>query len=345
MASVTFQPSGLSITAEAGETIATAAERQGIQLRVSCANGVCQICKGERLTGTVHCRNSLAQTILEQHNQVLCCACEPINHIELYMTDVHTRDHKPEVTLACQVPVVELLADNIYRVELLAPAGTQFDFWPGQYVLLHVVDEQGQPQQFPYSIASIPSALSGQGDGRRLELHIAANSDTANAVIQQLKTAVVVKATLPGGDCILTPEFIQQHRQQPLIMVAAGSGFSQIKALTEAALALNPEQEIHIYWSNRARIGFYLSELPRQWAHEFANVHYHPVIEQHADDWQGRAGWLYQVIHEDFDDLSQVQLFACGSPNMVYGTLDQLAPLGLTQANMHSDVFAYAPRD
>jgi CDP-4-dehydro-6-deoxyglucose reductase len=30
---------------------------------------------------------------------------------------------------------------------------------------------------------------------------------------------------------------------------------------------------------------------------------------------------------------------------MVHGTLDQLEKLGLSEANMHSDVFSYAPRD
>ena len=85
-------------------------------------------------------------------------------------------------------------------------------------------------------------------------------------------------------------------------------------------------------------------ELPQSWQNDFSNFHYHPIIQQHADDWNGRAGWIYEVIHEDFDNLTNVDMFACGSPNMVFGTLDQLEPLGLKESNMHSDVFAYANR-
>ncbi|WP_419812293.1 2Fe-2S iron-sulfur cluster-binding protein [Bacterioplanoides sp.] len=340
---ITFQPNGVTILCREDEAIADAALRQGVIVPVSCENGICQICQGDRISGELNFRNSLGESILDNDNQVLCCVAQPKTDIEIVMNDVYAPNHKPEVALACQIPSVSLMADNMYRVELLAPAGKSFDYWPGQYLMLDVEDENGEAKQFPYSIASAPGDMTG-GDRRRLELHIAANSPTAEAVVKFLQNAVVVRATLPGGDCLLTPDFIHSYKQQPLLMVAAGSGFSQMKALIEGALTLNPEQEIHLYWSNRAAIGFYLSDLPQQWAYDYPNFHYHPIIEQHTDDWNGRAGWIYQVIHEDFDDLSQVQMFACGSPNMVYGTLDQLEKLGLTQENMHSDVFAYAPR-
>lgn len=341
---VTFQPGGVKIQCGEDEAIADAALRQRVVVPVSCENGICQVCQGEYVRGQFHFRNSLGQPILEQDNQVLCCVAQPQTDVEIVMNDVYAPDHKAEVTLACQIPAVTPMADNMYRVELMAPAGKKFDYWPGQYLMLHGVDENGEERQFPFSIASAPGELTG-GDSRKLELHIAANSPTAEAIVKHLQNSVIARVTLPAGDCRLTPGFLAEHKAQPLLMVAAGSGFSQIKALIEGALAINPQQEIHLYWSNRAAIGFYLSELPQQWAKEFTNFHYHPIIEQHADDWNGRAGWIYQVIHEDFKDLSQVQMFACGSPNMVYGTLDQLEKLGLSQANMHSDVFSYAPRD
>jgi CDP-4-dehydro-6-deoxyglucose reductase len=340
---ITFLPNGVTIQCREDEAIADAALRQGVIVPVSCENGVCQVCQGERLSGDLNFRNSLGESILDRYNQVLCCVAQPKSNVEINMNDVYAPNHKAEMTLACQIPSVSLMADNIYRVELMAPAGKSFDYWPGQYLLLHVEDENGELQQLPYSIACAPAEITGK-DPRRIELHIAANSAVAETVIRYLENTVVVRVTLPQGDCLLNRPFLEEHEGQPLIMVAAGSGFSQIKALIEGALAINPEQEIHLYWSNRAAISFYLSELPQQWAHDYNNFHYHPIIEQHADDWNGRAGWIYQVIHEDFDNLSQVQMFACGSPNMVYGTLDQLEKLGLTQANMHSDVFAYAPR-
>ena len=259
------------------------------------------------------------------------------------MPSVHTADHKPTVELACQIATRIELGDNVWHFDLRAPAGKAVDFWPGQYLLLHVQDERGNTEQIPYSIANAPSSM-GNADPRLIELHIANHSDNAERVVKFLQQAVIARVTLPMGDCFITPRFMRAHADQPLLLIAAGSGFSQIKSLLEAALAINPNQEIHLYWSNKQSDGFYLAELPLALAQQHPNLHYHPIIEQHSDGWNGRAGWIYQVISEDFSDLSQVQVFACGSPNMVYGTLDQLAPLGLSQTNMYSDVFSYAPR-
>ncbi|WP_430460651.1 2Fe-2S iron-sulfur cluster-binding protein [Thalassolituus sp. LLYu03] len=339
---ITFRPSGVRIRCRPDQTIAEAALEQGVVVPVSCENGVCQICQAPRLSGDFRFRNELGEAILEQDNQVLCCVAYPSSDAEIDMPDVFAPYHKAEVSLACQVRSVTELPGNVYRAELLAPAGKKVDFWPGQYLMLTVDTRDGE-QQLPYSLASAPGSMTG-ADPRTFELHIAAGSDTADQVIAYLKQAIIARVTLPFGDCRIHPDYVKQHKQTPLLMVAAGSGFSQIKSLIEGVLALNPLQEIHLYWSNKNRDGFYLADLPLSWAQTFANFHYHPIIEQHSDGWNGRAGWIYQVIHEDFTDLSQAQMFACGSPNMVYGTLDQLQPLGLSQSNMHSDVFAYAPR-
>ncbi len=339
---ITFQPNGVTVRCRSDQTIAEAALEQRVILPVSCENGVCQVCQGERLSGELGFRNELGTAILEQDNQVLCCVAFPKSDVEIVMTDVFAPDHKQPATLACQVQSVELLADDVYRLTLLAPAGKAPDYWAGQYLTLHL-GEGASEEQLPYSIASAPGALTGR-EPREIELHIAANSDKARDVVRFLQQAVIARITIPAGDCYINHHFLDQRKGQPLLMVAAGSGFSQIKALIEAALSLDPEREIHLYWSNRAAVGFYLPEEPQSWAQNHPNFHYHPIIQQHADDWNGRAGWIYEVIHEDFDDLSNVDMFACGSPNMVFGTLDQLEPLGLKESNMHSDVFAYANR-
>tara|TARA_Y100001001_G_scaffold163736_1_gene193614 strand:+ start:1034 stop:2074 length:1041 start_codon:yes stop_codon:yes gene_type:complete len=338
---VTFQPSGTVIRCRSDQTIADAAEQQGVAIAIGCDNGVCEICRGEYLDGEFRFRNSLGEHLFNQDNQILCCVAHPQTDAEIFMSDVHPPYHKPEVSLACQISAVEALPGNVYRVELLAPAGKKADFWPGQYLLLNVQTKDGE-KKLPYSIASAPGTLTGD-DARRIELHIAAGSETSDQVIAFLKSASTVGITLPFGDCLVHPDFLDANKE-PLLLVAAGTGFSQIKSLVEGILAVEPERELHIYWSNREADGFYLADLPIEWARQYSNLRYHPIIETQSEGWEGRAGWIYQVIHEDFTDLSHVRMFACGSPNMVYGTLDQLEPLGLTIDQMHSDVFAYAPR-
>jgi CDP-4-dehydro-6-deoxyglucose reductase len=195
-------------------------------------------------------------------------------------------------------------------------------------------------QKLPYSIANAPDPKQP----RRLELQISDHNEVTASIISELSKAAenrsTVKINLAKGDC-----FLNELPKQPILLVCAGTGFSQIQCLAEAILAKDPEHEVHLYWSNRSLEEFYLYDIPKKWEVEFTNFSFHPVLEAGIDSWQGRAGWIYEVIHEDFKDLSDVQMYACGSPNMVHGTLDQLEKLGLSEANMHSDVFSYAPRE
>ena len=341
---VTFQPNNVQVPCRTDQTLMEAVKEQGIRMKIACKNGICLICGGDYRNGEFQFRNPQGQTVLEQNNRVLCCLAQPQTDAEIYMPSVQHPDYKAQQTFTFQVQAVTALNHEVYRVGLLAPAGKTADFWPGQYLMLHLRQPDGEIRQVPYSIASAPGELTG-GDRRYLELHIAVNGDTARAVITQLQNDPLVQLTLPAGDCFISPTFLRQHPQQALVMIASGTGFAQIKSLTEAVLALEPQREIHLYWSNRSSDGFYMPDLPLNWAHQYSNLHYHPILEQHSEGWNGRAGWIYQVVGHDFTDLSNTRVFACGSPNMVYGTLDQLQTLGLTEANMHSDVFAYAPRN
>lgn len=339
---VTFLPNQVRVPCRTDQTLMEAVKEQGIRMKIACKNGICLICGGDYRNGEFRFTNPQGQTVLEQNNRVLCCLAQPQTDAEIYMPSVQHPDYKAQQQLSFQIQGVTALNRDVYRVELLAPAGKGLDFWPGQYLMLHI-PIKGEDKQLPYSIASAPGSITG-AEPRALELHIAAASDTARAVIQHLQGERLVRATLPMGDCFVSPTFLREHPQQPVILIAAGTGFAQIKSLAEGMMALEPQRELHVYWSNRSVDGFYLADLPVQWALDHSTLHYHPILEQHSDGWNGRAGWIYQVIQHDFQNLADVQVFACGSPNMVFGTLDQLEPLGLTQTNMHSDVFAWASR-
>jgi len=340
---VRFSPADVSIACREDQTILDAALEQGLSVRSACRNGICDICVAEWASGELQLDSDRARTVLDRDNRVLCCHAKPLSDIEIVMSSVKGPDQIAQQTLAFQIQSVEELSGKVYRVVLKAPAGKSLAFWPGQYLMLHVQDEQGEPQSLPYSIASAPGSWTQQ-DERALELHIADASDTASRVIRQLQSDPVVRVTLPMGDCVITSQQLKNDTPEAIVLIAAGTGFAQIKSLTEGILAYRPEQEVHIYWSNRDADGFYLKDLPFQWAQAHEHLHYHPIIEQDSDGWNGRAGWIYQVIAHDFDDLSHCMVYACGSPNMVYGTMDQLAAIGLTEQNMRSDVFAYAPR-
>ncbi|MFY9178924.1 MAG: hypothetical protein WAO12_03980, partial [Venatoribacter sp.] len=320
-----------------------AAAEQGVEIYLGCDNGLCMICQSERIAGTFRFRNSLGQSVLGSEDRVLCCIATPLTDAELYMPSVFAADHIEPVSYACQIPVLEKLGATMWRAVLLLPAGEKVSYWAGQHLFLQVQHADGSEEQVPFSIANAPAAVTG-GNPREIELLIANHSDNAQSIINFLAQAVVVHATLPMGECFVNQRFLSEHYGEPLLMVAAGSGFSQIKCLTEAVLTLSPKHEIHLYWSNKSADEFFLTELLAKWQSSHPNLKVNLILEEATSGWSGRSGWLYQIIQQDFPNLKHVQMFACGSANMVYGTLDELTTNGLSISNMHSDTFTYAPR-
>ena len=138
--------------------------------------------------------------------------------------------------------------------------------------------------------------------------------------------------------------FLQTSLKRPHLFVAAGSGISKIKCITEEILHQNPDACINIYWSNRHSDDFFLLEQFHNWAITHKNLNFNTILESHQPGWTGKTGFIYQVIQQDLVDLNDTPAYLCGSTQMVYGTIDQLNAIGLKEENCYSDVFEFSPR-
>ncbi len=227
---------------------------------------------------------------------------------------------------------VSNISGDIYQVILTVTDGQPMVWAAGQY--LELVMPTGSP--CAYSIASAAT------DGLSLELHIQCLPDheRAREVIDYLQSAESVTINLPKGNC-----FISGCSDTPLVFIAAGTGFAQMKAMIEHSLLSDCPYPIHLYWGVRNPSGLYMPSLPIQWASE-KGICYHPVVSESdiGSDWEGRHGLLYEAVLEDIGELMAAHFYICGSPDMVYGTLDALVAAGIPEAHAHSDVFDYCPR-
>jgi len=239
-------------------------------------------------------------------------------------------------TLTCQVETVEDLTPDVFRVVLECRAEA-IAHAPGQYLELELQEDTW----VPFSIACAET-----GDGR-LELHIQHWPErTHSARLRELLThRNRLSVRLPSGECILLAD-----RREPLLLIAAGTGFAQLKAIVEAALAENPDRKISIWWAVRERRDLYAETLAREWAQAYPNVHFHAVVETPEAELETlpgihwHSGRIDEVLAAQLESLEGVEIYLAGSPGMVYACVDTLAPLGLVEQQVHSDVFSYAPR-
>jgi CDP-4-dehydro-6-deoxyglucose reductase len=320
---VTLQPSAAEFQVNPGERILDAARRQGFDCPQSCRNGNCHICAALLVQGRVR-----QQGAEHEQGEIFACVAEPLEDCVLNWDGVRPPGELPVRALTCQVVACEAVGGDVYRVRLLTPAGRQAEYYAGQYLLLQRADGEFAA----FSLASAPHA------GRELELHILVRDETSRALIDKLQSEGVARIRMPFGDTHLA-----ELPDGPLVLLAAGTGMSQMHSLIEHCRAQGFAHPVHLYWGVRLPEDFY--QLPHWdgWQ-RLPNLILHKVVSDFCD-WQGRCGLLHEAVREDFPDLSHLHVYASGSPAMVYGTLDALVAAGMRPEQMRADVFAYAPRD
>jgi len=212
-------------------------------------------------------------------------------------------------------------------VRLRAPAGKPPRYHAGQYLMI----EREGGDKAAFSLASAPHS------GRELELHVLARESSALELIAQLQRNRMARVELPFGDTHLA-----ELPDGPLVLIAAGTGMAQMHSLIEHCRASGFKHPVHLYWGVRRPEDFYQLEHWDEWA-QLPNLFLHKVVSDLCG-WQGRCGLLHEAVCEDIADLAGVHVYASGSPNMIYATLDALVDAGMDAHQMRADVFAYAPR-
>ena len=114
-AKITFQPANIQIHCTPEQSIAEAAQEQGVEMFLGCDNGLCMICQSERISGTFHFRNDLGLDVLEREDRVLCCVAKPLTDAELYMPSIHAADHIKPNSYACQIARVVEIGAAMWR--------------------------------------------------------------------------------------------------------------------------------------------------------------------------------------------------------------------------------------
>ena len=163
---------------------------------------------------------------------------------------------------------------------------------------------------------------------------------------------LVVDAGLmfPDNDMLgveyIIPDFkyLRDNSARPVIFMAGGTGFAPVKGIIEDTIARGIPRSMHLYWGVRSREDLYLHELAQTWTQRYPHIRYTPVLSdpKPSDHWNGRHGLVHLAISQDFADLSTHEIYASGSPAMVYAGRDSFSANGLSLAHYYSDAFEFA---
>ena len=333
---VTLQPSGHSYPASVDDTLLQAAIDAGLNIPYGCRNGACGACKAKVVAGRVGVgraqEHALSAADMAAGLALTCCA-KALSDVTIEVREVVGQRDIPVRTMPCRVQELRRLAADVMIMRLKLPANERLQFIAGQYIEFLLPD--GKRRAF--SLANAPH----QDDLLELHLRLIPGGTFTEYAFTAMKERDILRFEGPLGSFRL-----HEDSTKPMILLAGGTGFAPIKALIEHAIHNRIVRPMALYWGAKSRDGLYLPELPQLWAAAHPHITYVPVLSEPAADdaWTGRSGLVHLAVLEDFADLSQYQVYACGAPVMIEVAQRDFSARGLPADEFFSDVFSYAAK-
>jgi CDP-4-dehydro-6-deoxyglucose reductase len=330
--SVNIQPSNRTFTVNPDEAVLPAGIRQGIGLPYGCKDGACGSCKCKMLSGTVvhgpHQSKALS-TQEEAAGMVLTCCAVPTSDLVLESRQVTEAGAFPIKKLPTRVSTLQRKSDDVMVIHLQLPANDAFNYHAGQYIEFLLRDGARRS----YSMANAPA------EGATMELHVRhmPGGKFTDHVFGTMKEKEILRIEGPFGSF-----FLREDSDKPIILLASGTGFAPIKALIENMQRKGIVRPAVLYWGGRRPADLYMDEWVQEQLAVSPWLRYVPVVsDATADDqWSGRTGFVHRAVLEDFANLSDHQVYACGAPIVVDSARrDFVALTKLPENEFYADAF------
>lgn len=315
---ITVQPSGTCFHVPDAHSVLDAALANGVALPYGCRNGACASCKARVVSGTFrmgpHQPQALTAVEREQGLALMCCTY-PESDLCIESREVLRAHDMPIKKLPCRIADISFPIPSVAVLRLQLSATERFQYLPGQYIELILRDGRRRS----YSIANAP-ALAADESADHLELHIrhmpeGCFTDRLFGLGEPaVKPRDILRFEGPFGQSVL-----QATSDKPIVFLASGTGFAPIKAMMETLIQRGDQRQVALYWGARRPLDLYAHDTVCAWAAQLPWLRYVPVISEATpeDEWSGRTGWVHTAVIEDLSDLSNYEVYACGSAPMV----------------------------
>lgn len=337
---VRFEPVGIEMEVEEGETVLDAAFRQGIALMHGCKEGQCASCKSILNQGDIellkHSTFALSEAERDE-GYILLCRTLVYSDIEVellnYDEELMSRSI-PVKEYDARICAIDPLTHDILRLEV--ESETALKFWAGQYVDVTV---PGKEVTRSYSMANPP----GQDAKLAFIIKKYPGGAFSSLLESDLGTGSPLVLKGPFGMC-----FRREGRVGPMVLIGGGSGMSPLWSILQDHLAAGEPRRVIFFYGARARRDlFYLDELAAI-SRQDLRFRFVPALSACAaeDDWPGEVGPIHEVVARRLLDMadqgwdsSETDVYACGPAPMIDAVLGVLQGNNLERGNIYVDRF------
>ena len=338
---VRFEPVGVEMQVDEGETVLDAAFRQGISVMHGCKEGQCSSCKSRLVEGDIELLKYSTFALPDYEREtdhILLCRTLAYSDLTVellnYDEDLMRRSIAVKEFSATLRRISALTHDiRLLEVDLDAP----LRFWAGQYVDITI---PGTGITRAFSMASPPSAPT------RLEFII--KKYPQGAFSAQLDGGLAPGATLtvkgPYGTC-----FRREGRPGPMLLVGGGSGMSPLWSILRDQAESGEQRPVRFFYGARTPRDLFLLDEFAALTERLPDFRFIPALShaEPGDGWSGETGFIHDVVARTLGGEAldgEIDAYTCGPPPMIDAVIPVLQMAGVEPDRLYFDKFTAAVR-
>ncbi len=312
---------------DSNTTIFEAAKNNGIILEHSCLTARCRSCAVKIKSGTKI--DKLDDLVLspydKSNNWALSCNSIPTSDLVLDVEDLGDIQIFDKKIIPAKIQAINRLNDTVIEVSLRLPPNSDFEYNSGQYVNI----TKGSIKR-SYSVAN----SYRESGSLTFFLKKYENGQMSNYWFNEAQENDLLRIEGPIGSF-----FLRKSEVENIIFLATGTGIAPIKAILESVSLCGQKYENKKFWIfNGARYESDLFWRPND-LNAISNLNYIPVLSRASENWNGEKGYIQEIVLKSGIDLTNAQVYACGSNNMIESAKKTLVENGLNLKNFFSDAF------
>lgn len=223
--------------------------------------------------------------------------------------------------------VVEHVVQETHDTWTLQLKGPQFDYRPGQFMLLRLRRNGKLSESHPFTISSSPT-------GELLSVTPKAIGDFT-ATLGETKPGDTAYVEAPYGVFSYL-----NHTGLKLLFIAGGIGITPFMSMLRYMRDAGDERDVVLIWGNKTEADIAFREEIAEMERSMRSLRIVHVMSS-QDDFEGERGFITRdLIERHVEDIGSRQVFLCGPPVMMEAVRPVVDSLGVPKQQVHFERFA-----
>ncbi|MDP2420237.1 FAD-binding oxidoreductase [Sediminibacterium sp.] len=316
---------GKTFLCDENATIFDAAKSSGILLEHSCLTARCRSCVVRIIEGSTKDKlDDMVLTELEKETQALSCNAIPTSDLLLDIEDLGNIIFYEKKIVPAKIQSIDKLIPDVIKVTLRLPPNVNFAYNAGQYVNLI----RGQTKR-SYSIAN----SFKEENSLCFFIKNYENGEMSRYWFNEAKENDLIRLEGPLGSF-----FLRETDKTNIILLATGTGIAPIKAILEKVKEQFGNYQNKIFWLFfGARTEKDIFWVPN--SIEFVNLKFVKALSRELINSDCYIGYVQNAMINLNIDLTDAQVYACGSSFMIESARRLCIENGLPENEFFSDAF------